>query len=92
MRIINRIEREAVKAEWENWLCDEITKCKALEKMAAENRTQSLARPAGVQQNLGVEKDHDRFQEVRVWLDDYCGSCSREQEQLLGGSTQANVT
>ena len=92
MRIVNRVEREVVQAEWENWLCDEMAKCKAVEKMMAENRTQSLASPAGVQQNLSMEEDHDRFREVRVWLDDYCGSCSREQEQLLGRSMKANAT
>ncbi len=92
MRIVNRIEREMVQAEWENWLLDEVTKCKAVETMIGENRTNALTSrngQAGTQQKLAAENDHDRFREIRVWLDDYCGSCSREQEELLGGPIRA---
>ncbi len=95
MRVVNRIEREIMQAEWENWLCDEVAKCKALQTIADENRTQSSTgrnEQVSVQHNLVMEKDHDHFREIRVWFDGYCGSCSREQEKLLGGAIKAKTT
>ncbi len=95
MRVVNKIEGEMMHAEWENWLLDEVTKCKALETMVGENRTNSLASrngQGGMQATLAVEDDHDRFREIRLWLEEYCGSCSREQEKVLGGSIRVNRT
>ena len=94
LRVVGRIEREIMQAEWENWLHDEVAKCRALQTMVDENRTQILTSRSeqdGVQHNPVMEKDHDRFQEIRVWLDGYCGSCSKKQEQL-GGAIKATTT
>ena len=94
MRIVNQIDREMIQAEWENWLLDEVVKCKALKTMVDENTTESLSNQngqAGTRQHLAIENDHDRFREIRAWLDDYCGSCSRERKKLLGGPIKVNT-
>lgn len=95
MRVVNKIEGEMMHVEWENWLLDEVTNCKALEIMVGENRTNSLASRNGLgsmQATPAVEDDHDRLREIRVWLEEYCGSCNREQEKVLGRSIKVNRT
>lgn len=95
MRVVNEIEREMMHAEWESWLLDEVTKCKALETMVGENRTNSLASrngQGGIEQKLAAENDSDRVREIRVWLEEYCGSCNREREKALGSSIRVDTT
>jgi len=91
MRVVNNVEREMMRAEWENWLLDENTRCKQVQIMLRENRTNisTKRRIKGVDsQKVMVAKDQERnekMDELRRWHEDYCGSCKREQEMLLEG-------
>src|SRR5271154_7385946 len=37
MRVVNNVEREILKAEWENWLLDENTRSKQVQMMIRES-------------------------------------------------------
>ena len=87
MRAVNNIDREIMRAEWENWLLDENTRCKQVQMMLRENRTgispTRRIKGADSQQVLtGTEKEkNSRLEE----LEDYCGSCKIEQDLLHEG-------
>jgi hypothetical protein len=87
IRVVNNIDREMMRAEWENWLLDENTRCKQVQMMLRENRTsisptkrikkadsQKVLADTAQEKNSGLEE-----------LEDYCGSCKIEQELLLEG-------
>lgn len=90
MRVVNNVEREMMKAEWENWLLDENTRCKQVQLMLQEHsreltqkgRTKGKDKDSG-QQVLGDDQKEKRWDSLRVWSEDYCGSCKREQDALL---------
>ena len=94
MRIVNKIEHEVMQAEWENWLLDEVAKCRVSKIIVEKNQTESSVDrngEAGKQEYLGTNNDHRRFRAIRVWLEEYCNSCDREQK-ILGRSFRANTT
>lgn len=78
-----------MKAEWENWLLDENTRCKQVQMMLREDRTTVNKRGKGADSQQVLElKDRERsgrLDELRRWQDEYCGSCHLEQEMLLDG-------
>jgi hypothetical protein len=91
MRVVNNVEREMMRAEWENWLLDENTRCKQVQMMLRENRTSisPTRRVKGVDsQKVLAAKEQEKegkLKGLRQWHDDYCGSCKKEQELLLEG-------
>jgi hypothetical protein len=96
MRVVNNVEREMLKAEWENWLLDENTRCKQVQMMLRENRgsisPNRRIKGADSQQVLDA-KERERsgkMDDLRKWQEEYCGSCKVEQERLLDG--QKNLT
>lgn len=86
MRVVNNVEREMMKAEWENWLLDENTRCKQVQMMLDEH-----SRPAATkkkdQKILSDERKEQRWESLRAWSEDYCGSCRIEHEALLKGKS-----
>ncbi len=91
MRVVNNVEREMLRAEWENWLLDEISRCSQVQMMLRENRTNisptRRVKGADAQQVLDA-KNRERSQkmdELRRWQHEYCGSCKMEQELILRG-------
>ena len=87
MRIINKIEHEIVQAEWESWVSIEVTRCKATVSIMGK----AQAEPS-TDWNESDGEQHDRFQEMRLRLEDYCQSCSGEQDRLFGRPSGANTT
>ncbi|TAQ83803.1 hypothetical protein B7494_g7876 [Chlorociboria aeruginascens] len=91
MRLVNNVERETIRAAYENWLLDENTRCKQIHIMLQENRTNLASsktmKVAGSQQTIDAkEKERsDRMESLRVWQEGYCGSCKAEQEMLMKG-------
>ncbi|KAI9645850.1 SNF1-interacting protein [Ciborinia camelliae] len=83
MRVVNNIERNVLKAEWENWLLDENMRCKQAQIMLQENRTNTIA-TNNVKGGLRQEALHgeDAMNELRKWHQEYCGSCKAEQDLL----------
>jgi hypothetical protein len=91
MRLVNNIEREMMRAEWENWLLDENTRCKQVQMMLREDQKNvsptKRVKGADPQQVLDA-KEKDRMskrENLRRWQEEYCGSCQREQELLFEG-------
>jgi hypothetical protein len=86
MRVVNNVEREMVRAEWENWLLDENTRCRQADMMLRKNQTTTStsrkAKGAGSQQVLD-SKESARLDSLRKWQEEYCGSCKLEQDMLL---------
>lgn len=91
MRVVNNIEREMVKAEWENWLLDENTKCKQVQTMLQENHTSSTpskkSKGSDSQKVIAAkEKERSgRLDDMRKWHEEYCTSCKLEQDLLDKG-------
>ncbi|KAI1378257.1 hypothetical protein F4677DRAFT_412693 [Hypoxylon crocopeplum] len=95
MRMVNRVEREMIHAEWENWLLDENRRCEQVGGvLAAWNSTSSSGSDAGSKAHLAKEaqkvlhsddKDQDeaKRKKLQTWHDEYCGSCSHDREELL---------
>lgn len=63
MRVVNRIEREVVQAEYEDWLMGENRRCSLLRDAISKNKTEHLG---------------GRVDEVREWQGAYCESCGEE--------------
>lgn len=91
MRLVNNVEREMMRAEWENWLLDENTRCKQVQIMLREDQKNTSPtkriKEAGSQQVFDA-KEKDRLskrENLRRWQEEYCRSCQREQELLSEG-------
>lgn len=85
MRVVNNVEREMMKAEWENWLLDENNRCRQVQAMLQEEGGKGDAKVKGWQKALGAEP-RERGDELRTWHDEYCGSCRLEQDRLMNGT------
>lgn len=86
LRVVNKVEREIMIAEWENWLLDENTRCKQIQTMLHEDRTNSLPSKGVDSQQVQSTKEKNRLsrmETLRQWQEGYCGSCQREQEAML---------
>jgi hypothetical protein len=88
MRVINNVEQEVLRAEWENWLLDETSRCKQVDALLREDRksTGPLWKGKGAEsQKIMKTKEEERvakMAELRQWRDEYCGSCKMEQQKL----------
>jgi len=70
MRVVNSIEREVVRAEYEDWLLMENRRCGQLREVIGANRT---------------EFSGERLVEVSRWQREYCDSCGVEERRVLRG-------
>lgn len=89
MRVVNNVEQEMIKAEWENWLLDENSRCKQVQMMLRDDGTgvDQRAAAADSQTVLGFDERErsGRSDELCSWHEEYCGSCQLEQDLLLTG-------
>lgn len=87
-RVVNNIEREVMKAEWENWLLDENMRCKQVHILLEGSKLNSTSASEGddvsteMLQALGAKAR--KVENLRRWQKDYCGSCRRDHEMLFG--------
>jgi hypothetical protein len=97
MRVVNNVEREMVRAEWENWLVDENTRCSQVQTILRGNRASGSPvkdfKSPGAQRVLEAEKNagEGKMEGLKKWQEEYCGSCKREQDLLLEGRKHAAV-
>ncbi len=88
MRVVNNVEREMVRAEWENWLLDENLKCDQLDRYITNHRTsvtpKGKSKWPDSQTVLEAERK-GRLDDVRLWYNDYCASCRQEKAFLALG-------
>ena len=71
LRVVNSVEREIMRAEWDNWVRGESYKCHRVrsiipEKIPAFNGTAT-----------------SDIEELRERIDQYCSSCIKAEQQLL---------
>jgi hypothetical protein len=91
MRVVNNVEREMMRAEWENWLLDENARCKQAQVLLRESRANSSpnkkTKGTDAQKILEAKERErkDKLDVLRAWQEEYCGSCKLEQELLLKG-------
>ncbi|PVH85112.1 hypothetical protein DL98DRAFT_558090 [Cadophora sp. DSE1049] len=83
IRVVNNVEREIVKAEWENWLLDENQRCRQVQMMLQEDQKRKSTKEGESQRTMGIREQEGQMDELRRWQEDYCGSCRLEQEKLL---------
>lgn len=69
MRVVNGVEREIVRSEWENFLADENARCEEMRGV--------LDREEGK-----GEEGRQRVEAVRGWVEEYCGSCEGDMAGL----------
>ncbi|KAH9900358.1 PH domain-containing protein [Xylariomycetidae sp. FL2044] len=99
MRLVNNVETEMLRAEWENWLLDESRRCEQVGGLLSSegkvNSTSGLPVEAAAQRVLGGEgRDGEsenngngnattKRENLQRWYDEYCGSCQADWKQLL---------
>ena len=70
MRVVNSIEKELLRGEWERWLADENAQCQQLGVVLKGNLTDNS--------DEHVKRLSEHGKELRDWYDNYCTSCRRE--------------
>ena len=92
MRVVNNIEQEMIRAEWENWLLDENSRCRQVQMMLQDDGKKSTPpkrklKGAEAEQNrLAKEKERaEKIDGLKQWQEEYCGSCKMEQQMLREG-------
>lgn len=78
MRVVNRIERDVVSAEWEDWVREEARKCSKVEDMLKNQR----AGKRGAKQDIAVV-DMDLGEEFA----EYCQTCRTELTGIANGTS-----
>ena len=85
LRIISSIEREIVKAEWEHWILQENARCNHLGRILSHrNKTAEGSKGSENQEQIVDDGRGEMTGEVKEWIGEYCGSCSREREAMAG--------
>ncbi|TKA77329.1 hypothetical protein B0A49_02123 [Cryomyces minteri] len=78
MRVVNNIEQEMVKAEWENWLLDENVKCRRVGQMLSKG---------GEAETNADQEVLNQWDGVGAWYQEYCGSCKDEWDLVNNGTS-----
>ncbi|KAH8422690.1 SNF1-interacting protein [Aspergillus melleus] len=90
LRVVNSIEKEVIENEWERWLRQELRRCRQVEVLLGKSK-------AGDEADLQADRMGQTIfaglsGDVRQWYDQYCTSCQREQEQLIGDQRISEVS
>ena len=85
MRVVNRIEREMMRAEWESWIRGETGRCTQMEGLLTENVTEESS--SGIQR---IAHGNDSAY-IRGRFENYCQSCRAAQEQTLDGFASSST-
>lgn len=71
IRVVNKLEREMLSAEWSNWLYEETVRCGQ-----AQALIKSPMRGGGDEASNGGDGGGE---EETSWLGEYCRSCEQER-------------
>lgn len=74
LRLVNRVEKEVIQAEWERWVLQESRRCLLLGDMLSEQDTSGDGE---------VKNDFAGRADIEQWYRDYCTSCQREKERIV---------
>ncbi|KAI9736607.1 MAG: SNF1-interacting protein [Cirrosporium novae-zelandiae] len=79
LRVLNRVEREVLQAEWETWLSQETLRCRQLETLlTSQKNNESDFGGTDIREKLGVS-----WGEVEAWHHEYCDSCQEEADKVI---------
>ncbi|KAF8477230.1 hypothetical protein BDZ91DRAFT_708883 [Kalaharituber pfeilii] len=77
LRLVNRMERDIIQSEWENWLIDEDMKCRKASIMLRRKRDVVAGIESGEE-----DGPEEIVEDVARWMMEYCGSCENERREL----------
>ena len=83
LRVVNSIEREMLRAEWENFVIEEDVKCKRLGAILRRNATELSAKHLNDNRQHTLVSDPRRLEGIRSWQQQYCESCNKELKSVL---------
>ncbi|KAI9819364.1 MAG: SNF1-interacting protein [Phylliscum demangeonii] len=79
MRVVNRMERDLLQAEWARWVTAELFRCEQADEAIHANETETeTADGNATLPGRGLPA-------LRRWHQAYCGSCRRERRRLEEG-------
>ena len=84
LRVLNSIDRELVRNEWESWLYMELRRCRQVESLLAGARGGN-DNPQGNATQSAYAKELD---EIQRWYESYCVSCQREENRIDHAGSQ----
>ncbi|KAI1431642.1 PH domain-containing protein [Xylaria sp. CBS 124048] len=96
MRVVNSVESEMLKLEWENWLTDENHRCErvgaglqeASSKLSGSDVDLTMAQrmqkvfKGGDSDKVKLAEKRER---LKQWYEEYCGSCKVDHQALVRG-------
>jgi hypothetical protein len=93
MRVVNGVEAQVIRSEWETWLADEVGRCERvgelLQKAEAEVEDQTgkegKTERKRREKDGGLPFDEEQMKVLMTWYHEYCGSCEREAKVLFPG-------
>jgi VAD1 Analog of StAR-related lipid transfer domain len=74
LRVVNRVENEVLRSEWERWLGGETERCDQVSSI--------LQHSAGGNLDANESVFAGREEDVKRWYDQYCSSCQEELQRL----------
>lgn len=75
MRVVNSIEKEVVKSEWESWLIQEHQRCRQVAGLiVSDGENKKKSKTSG--DNVTLSED------ITNWYNDYCDSCQNEYAKV----------
>lgn len=77
MRVVNSVERDTIKGEYERWAVQEYRRCRAVSPLVNGTVSGSKALIGG----NGGGKEQQR--QLASWYDEYCASCEGEYGRIL---------
>jgi hypothetical protein len=81
LRVVNRIEKEVLEAEYENWLLDETQKCERVGLMLDEKKMKEKKEGQRWGRKRKGKKDEE---DAEVWIRGYCGDCESALKGFRG--------
>ena len=83
LRLINRIERDSIQAEYETWIGEENAKCKKLAVVLSDGGAVKESKgAAGASAELLKRIGNGGLGDVKSWYGEYCAACRAEQGLL----------
>ncbi|KAL1961352.1 hypothetical protein VTO42DRAFT_80 [Malbranchea cinnamomea] len=77
LRLVNRVEKEVIQAEWERWVLQESRRCQMLGNLLnASDQDSEDDITSEIKSQFAGRTD------VEQWYQDYCMSCQKEKERI----------
>lgn len=78
LRVVNSIEREVVRAEWERWVQQESRRCRMIDTVLKDRGSRSDKESVDeIKHRLS-----GREEDIEDWYKDYCLSCEQERKKM----------